>query len=191
MESVPRADLTKSYFAVLGLDENATIVRRQIEEAYERRTRPLIQRLAKIDASSEEAEALRGQVAQLNAAKAILLPRKLRDEYKQSLQKLRDAERDIERETGKRPGGESRESSAVLILHLRQQVERARDELTKLHERECRQHAHDHEGGARAVSEDDEAAEPDAEGKRRRTIRLGSRAAALAALAARRPVRRK
>jgi len=189
METTSKADLGKSYFEVLGLDEDATIVRRQIEEACERRARQLIQRLAKIDASSDEAEALRGRVAQLNAAKAILLPRKPRDEYRQQLQKLRDAERDLERETGKRPGGGGKDASAVLVLHLRQQVERARDELQKLHERQCKQHAYDHEGGARSVSEDDDA-QPETGQKRRRTARMGARAAALAALAGRRPVKR-
>jgi hypothetical protein len=190
MEATGRADLSRSYFAVLGLDEDATTVRRQIEEAYERRARQLIQRLAKIDASSEEAEALRGRVAQLNAAKAVLLPRKSRDEYRQQLQKLREAERELERETGKRPGGGGKDASAVLTLHLRQQVERAREELQKLHERQCKQHAYDHEGGARDAAEADEA-EPEADQKRRRTARMGARAAALAALAARRPVRRR
>jgi len=188
VEGVPGADLSRSYFEVLGLDEDATTVRRQIEEAYERRARQLIQRLAKIDASSEEAEALRGRVAQLNAAQGVLLPRKLRDEYRRQLQKLRDAERDLERETGKRPGG-GKDPSAVLVLHLRQQVERARDELQKLHERQCKQHAHDHEGGASPAPEDDDA-QPGTEQKRRRTARAGARAAALAALARRRPVRR-
>ncbi len=190
METTPKADLGKSYFEALGLDEEATIVRRQIEEAYERRARQLIQRLAKLEASSEEAEALRGGLAQLNAGKAILLPRKLRDEYRQQLQKLRDAERELERETGKRPGGDGRDASAVLILHLRQQVERAREELHKLHERQCKQHAYDHEGGERSTSEKEDTA-PEADQKRRRTARLGARAATLAALAARRPVRRR
>jgi DnaJ-class molecular chaperone len=190
MEASQHADLSRSYYEVLGLDEDATIVRRQIEEAYERRARQLIQRLAKIDASSEEADALRGRVAQLNAAKAVLVPRKLRDEYRQQLHKLREAERELQRESAKGPGGGREGTSAVLLLHLRQQVERTREELTKLHERQCRQHALDHEGGERA-GQAEEGAEAESEERRRRTVRLGPRAADLAALAARRPVKRR
>jgi hypothetical protein len=180
-------DSSATHFEVLGLDESVTIVRRQIEEAYEKRAAPLRQRVEKLGANAPEAAGLRARLTQLNAARAVLVPRKHRDEYKLSLQKLRDAERDLERESGKKPG-EGKGSSAVLILHLRQQVERAREELQKLHERHYKQHASG-EGDDRSAGTEDEA-EADVEEKRRRTVRAGARATALAELAARRPVRR-
>ena len=134
MEPGPKADPSRTHFDVLGLDEDATIVKRQVEQAYQRRAPECTRRLAKIDGSSEEAAAVRARLAQLNAAKAVLLPRKSREEYKAKLQQLRDAERELEAETSQATGAKGgKETSAVLLLHLRQQVERAREELRKLH----------------------------------------------------------
>lgn len=190
MRKGPQVDPSQTHFEVLGLDENATIVKRQVEEAHERRARECVQRLAKIDSGSAEAAAVRARLAQLNAAKAVLLPRKSRDEYKARVQQLRDAQRDLEQETGRgsRTGG-GQEGSAVLLLHLRQQVERTRDDLRKLHEQQYERHAHDHQGGRRAPTDElDE--EPDEDDLRRRTAPAGRRAAALAELAAHRLVKR-
>jgi len=187
MSSVQKVDLLQTHYQVLGLDENATIVRRQIEEEYEKRARQHQQRLVKIDEASDEAAALRDRLAQLNAAKAVLLPRKSRQEYADLLRKLRTAERDLAEATGK-GGGKSGDSSAVLILHLRQQLERVREEVQRVHEEQHRRHAHDHLGEARPGADDEE--EVQAEGARRRVARVGERASALAVLAARRPVKR-
>ncbi len=190
MKKGPKVDPSQTHFDVLGIDENATIVKRQVEEAYERRARECMQRLAKIDSRSEEAAALRARLAQLNAAKAVLLPRKSRDEYKERVQQLRDAQRELERETSQGSKGRGgQEGSAVLLLHLRQQVERTREDLRKLHEQQHERHAHDHEGGRQARA-DEQDEEPEDEGVRRRTAPAGRKAAALAELAAHRPVKR-
>ncbi len=189
MSPADKVDPLQTHFEVLRLDENATIVRRQIEEEYEKRARQTMQRLAKLDESSEEAEALRARLAQLNAAKAVLLPRKSRQEYADLLRKLRTAERDLAEASGKRTSGQDKGGSAVLILHLRQQIERVREELQRVHEEQYRRHAHDHLGDGAPVEAGDED-EAQEEGARRRVARAGERAAALAALAARRPVKR-
>jgi hypothetical protein len=189
MSPVEPIDPLQTHFDVLKLDENATIVRRQIEEEYEKRARQAKQRLAKLDESSDEAEALRARLAQLNAAKAVLLPRKMRQEYSDLLRKLRTAERDLAEATGKRTSGNAKDGSAVLILHLRQQIERVREELQRVHEEQYRRHAHDHlDEGERPDTEEEEEAQDG--GTRRRVARIGERASALAALAARRPVKR-
>jgi hypothetical protein len=185
MSPVEKVDPQQTHFRVLGLDENATIVRRQIEEEYEKRARQHVQRLAKIDEASEEAEAVRGRLAQLNAAKGVLLPRKSRQEYSDLLRKLRTAERELAEATGKGAG----DRSAVLILHLRQQVERVREELQRVHEEQYKRHAQDHLGEARTASEDEDEAPAETEG-RRRVARTGERGAALAALASGRPIKR-
>jgi len=189
MSSVPKVDPLQTHFQVLGLDEDATIVRRQIEEEYEKRARQYVQRLTKIDEGSEEAETLRARLAQLNAAKAVLLPRKLRHEYAERLRKLRTTERELAEATGKGTGGKGKDGSAVLILHLRQQLERVREELQRVHEEQYRRHARDHLGETRAEA-DDEREQAEQEATRRRVGRAGEKAAALAALAARRPVKR-
>jgi hypothetical protein len=190
MRKGPKVDPSQTHFEVLGLDEDATIVKRQVDEAYERRARECVQRLAKIDAGSEEAAALRGRLAQLNAAKAVLLPRKSRDEYKQRVQQLRDAQRELEQETNQGSRGRGgQEGSAVLLLHLKQQVERTREDLRKLHEQQYERHAHDH-GGARQAQDDEQDEEPEDDEVRRRTAPAGRRAAALAELTAQRPVKR-
>jgi hypothetical protein len=191
MRKGPKVDPSQTHFAVLGLDENATIVKRQVREAYERRAPECVQRLAKIDAGSAEASALRARLAQLNAAKAVLLPRALRDGYKARVQQLRDAQRELEEETSRgtdRKGGQ--EGSAVLLLHLRQQVERSLEDLRKLHEQQYERHAHDHEGGPRADDDDESEEEFEDDEVRRRTAPAGRKAAALAQLAAQRPVKR-
>jgi len=189
MSPVEKVDPQQTHFRVLGLDENATIVRRQIEEEYEKRARQHVQRLAKLDEASEEAEAVRARLAQLNAAKGVLLPRKSRQEYSDLLRKLRTAERDLAEESGKGSGTKAGDRSAVLILHLRQQVERVREELQRVHEEQYRRHAQDHLGGARPESGNEDEA-PEEGGGRRRVARAGERAAALAALASRRPTKR-
>ncbi|MBM3497173.1 MAG: hypothetical protein FJX74_00740 [Armatimonadetes bacterium] len=189
MSSPEKIDPLQTHFEVLKLNENATIVRRQIEEEYEKRARQHLQRLAKLDPGSEEAETVRARLAQLNAANAVLLPRKSRREYSDLLRKLRTAERDLAEAGGKRTSGKGQDGSAVLILHLRQQVERVREELRRLHEEQYRRHANDHldeAAGAAAVDEGD----AQEEGARRRVARAGERAAGLAALLARRPVKR-
>jgi hypothetical protein len=191
MSKGPKVDPSQTHFAVLGLDENATIVKRQVTEAYERRARECVQRLAKIDARSAEADALRARLAQLNAAKAVLLPRKSRDEYKDRLQHLRDAQRELEEETSRGAGGRGgQEGSAVLLLHLRQQVERSLEDLRKLHEQQYERHAHDRGDGPRAEDDDEPKEEIQDDQIRRRTAPAGRRAAALAQLAAQRPVKR-
>jgi hypothetical protein len=184
MNTGPRVDPLQPHFAVLGLDENVPIVRRQIEEEYEKRARQCQQRLAKIDPASEEADAQRARLAQLNAAKAVLLPRKSRQSYADLLRRLRTAERELKEATAK--GGAT---SAVLILHLRQQVERVREELQRTHQEQRERHARDHLGEAAPEAEDEPIGSA-GETTRRRVARAGERAAALAALAARRPVRR-
>ena len=189
MSPAEKIDPQQTHFRVLGLDENATIVRRQIEEEYEKRSRQHVQRLAKLDGASEEAETVRARLAQLNAAKGVLLPRKSRQEYSDLLRKLRTAERDLAEETGKGSGGKAGDRSAVLILHLRQQVERVREELQRVHEEQYRRHAQDHLGEGRAETDDGDEA-PQEGGGRRRVARTGERAAALAALASRRPMKR-
>jgi hypothetical protein len=182
-------DPLQTHFDVLKLDENATIVRRQIEEEHEKRLRQVLQRLAKLDESSDEAEALRARVAQLNAARAVLLPRKSRQEYADLVRKLRTAERDLSEASGKRSSGNAKDGSAVLILHLRQQIERVREELQRVHEEQYRRHAYDHlDEEARPDADDEDEAQD--EGTRRRVARVGERAAGLAALAARAPVKR-
>lgn len=188
MGPIERVNPLHTHYQVLGLDENATIVRRQIEEEYEKRARQCLQRLAKIDETSDEAETLRARLAQLNAAKAVLLPRKSRQEYAELLRKLRAAERELAEATRKDTGGRKGEQSAVLILHLRQQVERVREELQRTHEEQYRRHANDHLGDVRA--RDDKDPEPPRETARRRVARVGERAAGLAALASRRLVKR-
>jgi hypothetical protein len=188
MSPVEKVDPLQTHFEVLRLDENATIVRRQIEEEYEKRARQVIQRLAKLDEASEEAEAQRARLAQLNAAKAVLVPRKSRQEYADLLRKLRTAERELAEATSKRTGGNAKDGSAVLILHLRQQIERVREELQRVHEEQYRRHAHDHLGEARPEADVEEVAVE--EGTRRRVARVGERGAALAALAARPLVKR-
>jgi hypothetical protein len=190
MSSVGKVDPLQTHFEVLSLDENATIVRRQIEEEYEKRARQLIQRLAKIDEASPEAEAVRAKLAQLNAAKAVLLPRKSRQEYSDLLRKLRTAERDLAEASSKGTGGRAGGSSAVLILHLRQQIERVREELQRAHEEQHRRHAHDHLGEGRPDADDEEEEARDG-ATRRRVGRVGERAAALAALAVVRPANRR
>lgn len=190
MKPGPKADPSRTHFDVLGLDEDATIVKRQVEEAYQRRAPECVQRLAKIDGSSEEATAVRARLAQLNAAKAVLLPRKSREEYKAKLQQLRDAERELGAETSQASGARGgKETSAVLLLHLRQQVERTREELRKLHAQQYERHARDHSGGSQGEPQAQEDA-AEADGVRRRTAPAGPKAAALAELAARRPARR-
>ena len=87
--------------------------------------------------------------------------------------------------TGKGAG----DRSAVLILHLRQQVERVREELRRVHEEQYKRHAQDHLGEARTASEDEDEAPAETEG-RRRVARTGERGAALAALASGRPIKR-
>jgi hypothetical protein len=189
MSPTDAIDPLQTHFEVLRLDENATLVRRQIEEEYEKRVRQHVQRLAKLDAASEEAETVRARIAQLNAAKAVLLPRKSRQEYADLLRRLRTAERDLAEATGKRTAGKSKEGSAVLILHLRQQIERVREELQRVHGEQYRRHANDHLGEAAPEAADDDLAAEDT-GARRRVARAGERAAALAALAARPLVKR-
>jgi hypothetical protein len=190
MKKGPQVDPSQTHFEVLGLDENATIVKRQVEEAYERRARECVQRLAKIDARSTEAAAVRARLAQLNAAKATLLPRKTRDEYKGRVQQLRDAQRDLEQETSQGSRGRGgQEASAVLLLHLRQQVERTREDLRKLHQQQYERHAHDHEGGRQTPAEELDEESGDGE-VRRRTAPAGRKGAALAELAARHLVKR-
>jgi hypothetical protein len=190
MRKGPQVDPSQTHFEVLGLDENGTIVKRQVEEAYERRARECVQRLAKIDSGSAEAAAVRARLAQLSAAKATLLPRKSRDEYKGRVQQLRDAQRDLEQETSQGSRGRGgQEGSAVLLLHLRQQVERTREDLRKLHEQQYARHARDHEGGGQ-VPTDELDEEPEAGEVRRRTAPAGRKAAALAELAAHRLVKR-
>lgn len=191
MTAGPKVDPSQTHFHVLGLDENATIVKRQVAEAYEKRARECRQRLAKIDAGSEEAAALQARLAQLNAAKAVLLPRKSRDAYKEQVQHLRDAQRELESQTGQASSGKAgQDGSAVLLLHLRQQVERAREEIRKLHEKQYERHAHDHQEGRRPQEAPRQEEAPGDAQQRRRTAPAGARAAALAELAARRAVKR-
>jgi len=190
MRTGPQADPVQTHFAVLGLDEDATLVRRRIEEEYEKRARQCLQRLAKIDDASPEAETLRARLAQLNAAQAILVPRKSRQEYSDLVRKLRTSERELAETTGKGGSGRAADSSAVLILHLRQQVERIREELQRTHEEQCRRHARAHLGDEGQAQDTDEGEDASSEATRRRVARIGEPAAVLAALAARRPLKR-
>ncbi|MGQ9729658.1 MAG: hypothetical protein ACUVX8_00150 [Candidatus Zipacnadales bacterium] len=180
-------DSLKTHYQVLGLAENVTLVRRQIEEAYEKRARECEQRLAKLDPASEEAEGLRHRLAQLKAARAVLLPRKSRAQYAEQLQKVRAAERELAEATRKDKGRKQGDSSAVLLLHLRQQVERRREALQRLHEEHYRRYGYDNgSGNGTVVGVDGASPEP----TKRRVARLGEHAAALAELAARRPLKR-
>ena len=104
MSTSDAVDMAQTHYRVLGLDENATIVRRQIEESYEKRATQVLQRLEKIDTDSDEAAEQRARLAQLNAARGVLVPRKAREAYKGQLGKLREAERALKTEEGKAGG---------------------------------------------------------------------------------------
>ena len=188
MSSDVKVDPSQTHFQVRGLDENATVVRRQIEEAYEKRATQVHGRLRKIDPQSEEAKAQGARLGQLNAARAVLVKRSLREAYKEQLRTYREAQRDLADEQRKSKGKEEG-SSAVLVLHLRQQVERLREEQEELHKAQYARHAYDHDESKRPAKEQ-VTAEQGEEAMRRRTAPAGEAARGLAELAGRRPVRR-